>query len=111
MSHGKILCRSCEKIMSQCRCMNSNKSITYDVCDECLSAGKSAAQALKDIYDESLKALQKKCLHKKTEFMEEHFAPGHSTGVTVEVCDECWKIIKKVVPNKNQGFPPDTRYC
>jgi len=35
MSHRKVICKKCEKVILECRCMDCNKSIEYIVCDEC----------------------------------------------------------------------------
>ncbi len=34
-SHFKTVCTECKNIIAQCRCMYSNKSITYSTCDDC----------------------------------------------------------------------------
>ena len=33
--HGKVICSECRSIISQCRCMEDHKNITYEVCDKC----------------------------------------------------------------------------
>lgn len=69
------------------------------------------AKELKDKYENDLKELQDKCTHEKTTQMEYHWAPGHSSGRLVEVCDYCWKnlgekgFIKMPLPNENIIFP------
>lgn len=35
MSHYKVLCKHCYKIMEQCRCMAKEKEIRYEECDAC----------------------------------------------------------------------------
>ena len=35
--HFITVCKDCKSIISQCRCMVLDKTITYDVCDECKS--------------------------------------------------------------------------
>ena len=35
MNHGKTVCRSCKKVISQCRCMEGHKNIVYETCHEC----------------------------------------------------------------------------
>lgn len=34
-SHHIKKCSSCDKIISQCRCMSKDKTITYELCDKC----------------------------------------------------------------------------
>ena len=29
------MCEKCLKILGQCRCMACNKTVTWDLCDEC----------------------------------------------------------------------------
>lgn len=52
------------------------------------------AQQLRDKLEEDLKELQNNCIHEKSSNMEYQFAPGHSTGLMVKVCDHCEKILK-----------------
>lgn len=33
--HFRTICKSCGKIINQCRCMSENKTVYYDVCDSC----------------------------------------------------------------------------
>ena len=35
MSHGKVICKKCKRTISQCRCIEGCKNITYDICTEC----------------------------------------------------------------------------
>ena len=35
--HGKIVCKICKEIITQCRCMEGHKHITYIICDKCKS--------------------------------------------------------------------------
>lgn len=37
MSCGHFIkrCSVCDKVISQCRCMDKNKLVVYDTCDEC----------------------------------------------------------------------------
>ena len=42
-----------------------------------------------------MKELQKECPHKNTEWAEEWWAPGHSTGYDIQVCKRCRKIIER----------------
>ena len=33
--HGQLICRECKKVIISCRCMDCDKNIQYDICDEC----------------------------------------------------------------------------
>lgn len=33
--HFRIECKICWKIIAECRCMNKDKEVRYEVCDEC----------------------------------------------------------------------------
>ena len=33
--HYILKCSTCDKVISQCRCMAGNKDVKYKVCDEC----------------------------------------------------------------------------
>lgn len=35
MSHFKKICKVCNRVIAQCRCMSCDKTIEYDVCDRC----------------------------------------------------------------------------
>lgn len=35
MSHVIIKCSKCGIVIAECRCMNPNKPVRYEVCDEC----------------------------------------------------------------------------
>ncbi len=45
--HFKTICKSCEKLMGQCRCPSENKEIRYDVCDSCKIEGEQVQAQLK----------------------------------------------------------------
>ena len=34
-THYVLKCSTCDKVISQCRCMVGNKEVKYKVCDEC----------------------------------------------------------------------------
>ena len=38
ITHEIVKCSKCKKIIRQCRCMDKNKPIHYEVCDECKTA-------------------------------------------------------------------------
>ncbi len=52
------------------------------------------AQQLRDKFEEDLKTLQITCPHIEAEWLEHHFAPGHFSGVMVNVCRCCEKILE-----------------
>lgn len=33
--HEIVKCSKCDKVIRQCRCMDKNKPIVYEVCQEC----------------------------------------------------------------------------
>jgi len=35
MCHFMIVCKECDKIIKQCKCMDKNKEVKYDTCEEC----------------------------------------------------------------------------
>lgn len=38
MTHGghyTVKCKECDKTISNCRCMRTDKTITYETCDQC----------------------------------------------------------------------------
>ena len=39
--HYQVLCFKCNGVIRQCRCMDKNKPITYEICDDC---GKKVAE-------------------------------------------------------------------
>ena len=52
------------------------------------------AEALRRQYEADLACLQETCPHTElSEFMGEWWAPGHSTGRSVQVCKECDKVV------------------
>lgn len=54
------------------------------------------AEKLKQKYLEDLANLQTKCKHnKQSEWMENYWAPGHSSGFEVKVCNECGKPVNR----------------
>ena len=57
---------------------------------------KSEYDALRREYDAKVKKLQRTCSHKrKSEWMEQQWAIGHSTGYIVRICENCNKILDK----------------
>jgi hypothetical protein len=34
-AHFKIICKECDKIISQCRCPSQDKKVIYSVCVDC----------------------------------------------------------------------------
>lgn len=55
---------------------------------------KSAAQLLREEYDQKLGDLQINCEHEEKEWMPHMWAPGHFTGKNVLVCKNCEKIVE-----------------
>ncbi len=62
MSHEIVRCKSCKKVIRQCRCGCINKPTRYEICEECRNKDTSVMkdQTL-EIFDEMLKALKKIC--------------------------------------------------
>ena len=40
MPHGKIVCKSCDKLMAQCRCVEGHKQVSYSLCEDCKGKNK-----------------------------------------------------------------------
>lgn len=52
------------------------------------------AQQLRQKHKEELETLQANCPHMKvTDWMDQWWAPGHSTGNLVRVCYDCEKVM------------------
>ena len=46
-------------------------------------------------HNEEIEELQKNCKHEViSDWIEQQFAPGHSTGNYVKICNFCGKIVK-----------------
>ncbi len=55
----------------------------------------NAAQRLREQYRRELQSLQEGCPHEQlTEWMEEWWAPGHSTEREVRTCANCDKVVE-----------------
>jgi hypothetical protein len=55
----------------------------------------NAAQRLYEQYQKDLKHLQETCPHEQlTDWMEEWWAPGHSTEREVRACTNCDKVLQ-----------------
>jgi hypothetical protein len=55
----------------------------------------NAAERLYEQYQRDLKRLQEACPHDHlTDWMEEWWAPGHSTGRSVRACANCNKVVQ-----------------
>jgi len=56
------------------------------------------AKEIREYYDKQkekeIKLLQKICKHISSKWCEEWWAPGHSTGRTVRLCDRCEKVLE-----------------
>ena len=55
----------------------------------------STYQELENEFKEKVKILQENCNHPFTEWMKQNWAPGHSTGFDVKVCEMCRAQIDK----------------
>lgn len=55
----------------------------------------STYQELENEFNKKVKNLQKICKHPFTEWLRESWAPGHSTGYEVFICQMCEKQINK----------------
>lgn len=53
---------------------------------------------LKKGFEERVDELQASCPHTKTEWVEEYWAFGHSTGAMIHVCLNCNKILGRKDP-------------
>lgn len=87
----------------------------------------NAADKLRKEYERKLKELQEACLHeKRSAWIEEWWAPGHSTGRKVKVCKNCNKVVEakrccqaclKEFPEEElrsgdgKSLPFGSRYC
>jgi len=57
---------------------------------------------LKKEFNKKVESLQSSCKHKNlTPWLEEWWAPGHSTGNVVKICRKCNKVIKKTNSSVN----------
>jgi hypothetical protein len=56
---------------------------------------KNKYDRLKEEFDKRVSIMQKKCKHKNTEWCQEWWAIGHSTGHQVKICKECNKVLMK----------------
>lgn len=56
---------------------------------------KITYDSLKKEFDNKVEFLQKQCPHKKTDWFDEYFAIGHSTGKQIRVCLRCNKELEK----------------
>jgi len=45
--HGKIICKKCNKIIAQCRCMEGHTHVEYQVCEDCQRLSKESASEKK----------------------------------------------------------------
>ena len=52
------------------------------------------AKQLRNKFDKDLKKLQNTCPHKKSKWMEYHWAIGHWSGTMVNVCLSCEKTLE-----------------
>ena len=57
---------------------------------------------LEDSFNKKILDLQKRCPHKKTKWVEEYWAFGHSTGGMVLVCLNCNKTLERKEPKTSE---------
>jgi hypothetical protein len=70
----------------------------------------NAAEKLHDEYQRKLKLLQETCPHeKRSDWIEEWWAPGYSTDRKVKVCANCNKVLqaKRCCQICQQEFPEE----
>lgn len=54
------------------------------------------AAELKNKYEEDLKNLQENCPHSSiSDWVDEYWAPGHSTFKKIKYCRICWKTVEE----------------
>jgi hypothetical protein len=54
---------------------------------------------LKKEFDEAVEKLRKECPHDNlSEWMDEYWAPAHSTGCMVKCCNFCSQIVRRIKP-------------
>lgn len=41
-THKLVKCKECGKTISNCRCMSPNKTVVYEICDDCKKMDKTA---------------------------------------------------------------------
>jgi len=64
----------------------------------------SEAKKLMDAYCQKMKELQENCPHKEVSgWIEEGWAPAHSTGYLVKVCKRCGKEVDRVTWEEARG--------
>jgi hypothetical protein len=70
----------------------------------------NAADKLFADYQRKLRHLQEMCAHSRaTDWVEEDWAPGHSTGRAVQLCADCNKVLRARRPCQVCGklFPEE----
>lgn len=35
MGHEKVICKVCDKVIRQCRCLEGHNNTKYEICDDC----------------------------------------------------------------------------
>ena len=53
--HSKTICKICNEIIKQCKCMDKNKTTIFDICDKCKK--EQLASQLKELYNKGKKML------------------------------------------------------
>ena len=57
-------------------------------------------EVLEEGFNKKIMRLQETCPHVKSEWMEEYWAVGHSTGCQVRVCLNCNKTLERKEPKQ-----------
>ena len=74
----------------------------------------STYDELKNEFDENVKKLRAECTHPDiSDWIDEYWAPAHSTGYKVKICNICKKEVERIPPKSDgghwlKGIPPLT---
>ena len=68
---------------------------TLELLDDADIFPKEDVKQMRERHKKDIEALRTECKHEKlTDWMEEWWAPGHSTGRKVKVCEFCEKVME-----------------
>ena len=85
--HFKVVCKNCDKVIKQCRCMNE-KVTGYELCDKCLRILKEEMEKIYE--DASLYCAW--CKKHSTEWTPPIDTPRNEYGKSGHgMCPECYK--------------------
>ena len=65
---------------------------------------KEIREKYQALQDKEIAELQSKCPHIESKWCEEQWAPGHSTGRQLKICDVCEKILEESTPVFNPVY-------